>query len=344
LVLRVSVSAVALLAMARCSSSSSNPKDAPTSAVIGVTGGTIASADGVFDIIVPPGAVSSDVTMTVTPTNVAPPGEVGLAYGVEPIDTILQAPVTVVFHYASVDLGGKDPSTLFAGTTNGVIWQDLPNPISTAASQTISATTLVFSVFGLIGLTSTSIEPDGGVVATPDAGATEDASNAVCSGTLSPTSDGSNCSINEACNDGHEYSIVCSPTSNTCACFKDSTQTTTAGVTCATLAAASLQQCGYPVGTITPLVVEEAGVACTYFVNQDSDDAGTEDGGPSCSVTENCGAEGEFFLKCNAATTHCTCSENGQLSGTTSQSCVGLTNAAILKCGFPGPGSNADGG
>ena len=335
--LRVSGCALVLVAIARCGSSSpSNPNDAPTSAVIGTTGGTITSADGVFDVIVPPGAVSSDVTMTVTPTNVAPAGALGLAYGVEPLATVLQAPVTLVFHYASVNLDGTDPSTLFASTTNGTIWQNLPDPLWSAASKTISGTTLLFSVFGITGATVTTIAEDGGVE-TRDGSTVpiEDGSAALCTGTLTSSTAGSDCEISESCSDGHQYVMDCSVVSNTCTCKKDGVETATAGVACSSLNASSLQACDYPVGTIAPAATDEAGLSCLFQIVQPSD-AG-DDAGASCSVTENCGPAGVYVLLCNGSTGNCTCIQDGQLTGAASASCSTLGQSSITKCGFPGP-------
>jgi hypothetical protein len=132
-----------------CSSSSSQPS-APSSSVIGTAGGTVASADGVISVNIPAGAVSGDVTVTVTPASAPPAGAVGAVYDIGPTGTVFNTPVTMTFHYALASLGGAAPSSLRAATYASNTWQILAGGSVDTNAQTVSGTTMHLSPYGEI--------------------------------------------------------------------------------------------------------------------------------------------------------------------------------------------------
>jgi hypothetical protein len=141
--------AVLLLSVDHCSSSSSKPS-APSSTVVGTAGGTVESTDGVITVNIPAGAVSGDVTVTVTPESAPPAGAVGAVYDIGPSGTVFNSPVTMTFHYALASLGGAAPSSLRAATYGANTWQILAGGSVDTSAQTVSGTTMHLSPYGEI--------------------------------------------------------------------------------------------------------------------------------------------------------------------------------------------------
>jgi hypothetical protein len=87
-------------------------------------GGTLATADGLVEVIVPPGALSADTDLTLTPiTNNAPLG-FGAALRLGPDGTTFSTPAKLVFHYASYT-SATEPDLLLAASQDSTgAWQN----------------------------------------------------------------------------------------------------------------------------------------------------------------------------------------------------------------------------
>jgi hypothetical protein len=85
------------------------PAGNPVSKTIGAAGGTITSTDGRVDLIIPAGALSGDVAISIQPITNECPGGIGLAYDLLPNGTKFLTPATLTLHYTDDDVNGTDP-------------------------------------------------------------------------------------------------------------------------------------------------------------------------------------------------------------------------------------------
>jgi hypothetical protein len=138
----VTLSIAGLLASAACSASRST--QGPV--VIGAKGGTVTSSDGAATLTIPPGALATDVSITINAAIGAPPGFLGQAYDIEPSGTQFKRPVAVAFQYQSAF---GSPSTLEVGTVNeGGDWVALP--LSVASTTNVQGSTMHLSYYGVL--------------------------------------------------------------------------------------------------------------------------------------------------------------------------------------------------
>ncbi len=222
--LRLLGCAFVLLSVGRCSSSSSsNPPGTPTSSVIGTTGGSIASSDGVLSLSIPAGAVNGNVTVTVTPEASPPSGAVGAVYDIGPTGTVFNFPVTMTFHYASADIGSASPSSLRAATYGSNAWQILAGGKVDANAKTVSGTTMHLSTYGEI--LATSGEVCAQVTSSSNCGtATSGGGSASAGGTSSPPS-GSSGGTGALAPDACPSQPTCATATNVCAQYPGATMT-----------------------------------------------------------------------------------------------------------------------
>ncbi len=121
------------------------PTGASVSALIGSAGGSLKSADGRFELVVPPGALAADTMLRMTPiTNTAPLG-VGGALRLEPDGTQFAKPAKLVFaHRGSLD--GTSADQLFAATHGADgFWQRSGTLTHDSAAKTATAELAHFS-------------------------------------------------------------------------------------------------------------------------------------------------------------------------------------------------------
>jgi hypothetical protein len=88
---------------------------------IGAAGGTLVSADSVVELNIPPGALSSDVNVSIQPVTNEAPGGIGLSYDFLPNGTVFSTPATATFHYLDDSLNGTLPELLW------ILYQDSSN-------------------------------------------------------------------------------------------------------------------------------------------------------------------------------------------------------------------------
>jgi hypothetical protein len=127
------------------------PIGSPVTKTIGAAGGTISSADGRIDLIIPPSALSSDLAITIQPITNECPGGLGAAYDFLPNGTKFSTPATLIFHYADSDVNGSDPDLLYYATQDSTqAWNvDIEKDVDTVG-KTISFDVHHFSGRGFL--------------------------------------------------------------------------------------------------------------------------------------------------------------------------------------------------
>jgi hypothetical protein len=101
------------------------PNGTAVTKTIGAAGGIIISDDGRAELNIPPGALPSDLMITIQPiTNECPLG-VGVAYDFLPEGTRFLTPATLTIHYTDDDIDGTDPYLLNLATQDSLNeWED----------------------------------------------------------------------------------------------------------------------------------------------------------------------------------------------------------------------------
>ena len=139
---------LAVLALG-CGSGSLQSGKEMTSAVVGMTGGMVASSDGALQVVIPAGALSSDVMVTVEPIATPGAGSVGKVYEIGPTGTQFATPVTLTLDYSGMNLAGTDPSMLRVATYAAGSWQILSGASVDMQGMTVSGTTTHLSPYGI---------------------------------------------------------------------------------------------------------------------------------------------------------------------------------------------------
>jgi hypothetical protein len=134
------------------------------SAVVGASGGTVATADGALTVAIPAGALAADVTVTVTPTSSPGGGAVGTVYEIGPTGTQFSAPVTLSLHYDAASLNGAAERSLRVATFAAGNWQILAGAAIDTSAKIVTGTTTHLSLYGL------TLEPNGAICATVSGG------------------------------------------------------------------------------------------------------------------------------------------------------------------------------
>src|SRR5450432_176558 len=127
------------------------PIGTPVTKTIGAAGGTISSTDGRMDLIIPPGALSTNVAITIQPITNECPGGLGAGYDFLPNGTKFSTPATLIFHYADSDVNGSDPDLLYYATQDSTqAWNvDIEKDVDTVG-KTISFDVHHFSGRGFL--------------------------------------------------------------------------------------------------------------------------------------------------------------------------------------------------
>src|SRR3954466_5389206 len=86
-----------------------------TSKQIGATGGKIISDDGRIELIFPPGALTTNTTISIQPTSNTLANGSGKSYWFEPSGTQFKKPVEFVFHYSDEEADACPPDLMGIG-------------------------------------------------------------------------------------------------------------------------------------------------------------------------------------------------------------------------------------
>jgi hypothetical protein len=127
------------------------PIGTPVTKTIGAAGGTISSTDGRMDLIIPPGALSTNVAITIQSITNECPGGLGAGYDFLPNGTKFSTPATLIFHYADSDVNGTDPDLLYYATQDSTqAWDvDIKKDVDTVG-KTISFDVHHFTARGFL--------------------------------------------------------------------------------------------------------------------------------------------------------------------------------------------------
>ncbi len=301
------------LGAAGCGSSLPTQGGEMTSAVVGPSGGMLASSDGALQVAIPAGALPSNVTVTIVPTTPPGSGALGTTYEIGPTGTQFAMPVTLTFDYGATSLGGIDPSLLRVATFAAGSWQILSAAAVDTQAETVSGTTLHLSPYGL---TSTAT---GAMCATVSggmscSGGTDNGSGSGTAGVSGGVASGGTTGAGGA-------TVSCTP--STCA---DATNA------CAAYPGAAMTGCtDGPNGFMATCCFPSGGSICLQAAA----------GGSACSV--DCAVGGSCTTTCPPAPT---CADAtaanacGGLVGATLQNCVDGTSGYTAACCFA-PGAPA---
>lgn len=120
----------------------------PVTATIGAAGGTLASADGTLQLVIPAGALVADTAFSLQPLSTTAPGAL-VAYRLGPDGTKFNTPATITFHYTADTLLGSSTSALGVAYQDADHrWRTLSNPV--IKDQTISVKTTHLSDWSLL--------------------------------------------------------------------------------------------------------------------------------------------------------------------------------------------------
>ena len=112
-------------------------EDAAAGKDIGASGGFVTSADGVFTVVFPPGALTQPTVVSIAATAEAPES-LGTAYSVQG-PTSLEVPVLAEYRYTLAQVQGRDVQDLNIGASAGAGWDRLMRVSLDENTQTVAA-------------------------------------------------------------------------------------------------------------------------------------------------------------------------------------------------------------
>lgn len=122
----------------------------PASATIGAAGGTLTAADGGLVLTIPPGALTSDTVLTVTPVT-APASNAIATYRLEPEGTTFATPATLTFR--ATNAGVAYPGLAFLGIAlheaDGT-WRFQADVVKDATAKTLAIPIPHFSEYSML--------------------------------------------------------------------------------------------------------------------------------------------------------------------------------------------------
>ena len=121
-----------------------------TSTIIGAAGGTATSANGKATLVIPAGALSSNVTITIGPTATVPTGNLGQAYSIGPSGTTFLKAVTLTIVYDPAKIGSVLQTNLRLGTVVSNAWQMVAQSTVDVTKKSVNGSLLHLSKFGVI--------------------------------------------------------------------------------------------------------------------------------------------------------------------------------------------------
>jgi hypothetical protein len=175
----VAAFALAMVPLVHCNDDSLSTT--PSSATIGPSGGALASSDYVIEMLVPAGALTSNVSFTITPVSAPGSGTLAPAYTITstPSGQTFLAPVVISYtEEAITGTSFNDPSDYRVAQYESNAWTSLANPTLDLLADTVEGTTTVldgnpYSVFVPTGGACVSVSvacgvDDGGCSVTCD--------------------------------------------------------------------------------------------------------------------------------------------------------------------------------
>lgn len=134
------------------------------------SGGTVVSESGTVTLVVPQGAVITPFQTTIRPVapGSSPDLVSGTAFEFGPDSTQFAVPVQLTIKYDPTGLPpGATENWLTLNRLNGGVWEGLTDSHVDTTANTVSASILSFSTYGILGSTASTvdIEPQGATVA-----------------------------------------------------------------------------------------------------------------------------------------------------------------------------------
>src|SRR6185369_15766210 len=125
------------------------PVDDPVTKTIGASGGSIISGDGIVELNIPAGALSSNTEISIQPVTNEAPGGIGLSYHLMPDGTKFSTPAKLIFHYTDHDISGSVPYLLYIAYQDSAnIWRaDYINRNVDTVAKTASLDISHFSIW-----------------------------------------------------------------------------------------------------------------------------------------------------------------------------------------------------
>ena len=120
---------------------------------IGPQGGEASSPDGKATVLIPSGALSQEVVITVEEVSNPLSGSIGKAYQFGPSGTNFIHPVSISILYNESDIPSSlDESSLRVAKLQNNAWEEIDEITVDSVSNTVGGSTNNFSIFGLIAV------------------------------------------------------------------------------------------------------------------------------------------------------------------------------------------------
>lgn len=127
------------------------PIGAPVTATIGAAGGTLAIAEGAFELVVPPGALASQVELTIQPIFETAHGGLGASYALGPEGTSFAVPATLRWRVPPAALAHVDPAGLGIAYRDAEgLWWWMDEASYDATEQTLAVETTHLSAWSMV--------------------------------------------------------------------------------------------------------------------------------------------------------------------------------------------------
>lgn len=127
------------------------PIGSAVSAVIGIAGGQLSTADGALTVEVPAGAFNADQTLAIQEITNEAHGAKGRAFRITPEGLHTDIPMTVRWRYTDDDVLGTDPRALRIAYQDAErVWHVYRDPTHDAVARTLSVPTTHFSDWSFV--------------------------------------------------------------------------------------------------------------------------------------------------------------------------------------------------
>ncbi|HEY3592485.1 MAG TPA: hypothetical protein VGL13_01370, partial [Polyangiaceae bacterium] len=152
---------------------------------IGLEGGEVTAMAGKIKLAIPPGSLSSPVSIQILDVDAWPAGALGPVFQLEPTGLRFAFGATLTYRFTAADIGKVAPSALRLATATGAKWSALDSAVD-AQAGTVSAQLAHLSIYGLLGPPAADAGVDASIDASidgsPEGGS--DCNSAPCSGAV----------------------------------------------------------------------------------------------------------------------------------------------------------------
>ena len=118
--------------------------------LVGAEGGKITDSTGTLELVVPQGALRSQVAIGIHALEAWPEGALGQVFQIEPSGINFAVPATLTYTYAPAEIGNAPPLGLKLGYATGSTWSAIPSTVDPAQHK-VSGSIAHLSTYGLLG-------------------------------------------------------------------------------------------------------------------------------------------------------------------------------------------------